>query len=229
MSAPLVAYYRVSTQRQGASGLGLESQQCAVREHAARTGRALAGEFTEIESGRRNDRPILAEAVARTRATEGATLVVAKLDRLARDAAMILQLLSSGLPVLFLDFPEAEPNTATGRAFVGLLSIFAEFESRRIGERTRAALARRRQRRIEEGLDPDPKYIARQRAARAALAVRQRAAALARRDELGPLLRDIYADLGTLSAVAAELNRRNIPTPRRRKWTFGLVWALLNN
>jgi len=97
----LVAYYRVSTDRQGKSGLGLDAQRAAVAEYARRSGEPVAAEYTEVESGRRCDRPQLAAALSRAR-EGGETLVVAKLDRLARDVRLVLELADSGVRLHFL-------------------------------------------------------------------------------------------------------------------------------
>src|SRR5262249_32593924 len=105
-----VAYYRVSTARQGKSGLGLEAQQQAVREHLNGGNWTLVGEFTEIESGKRADRPKLAEAIKACR-LRGAKLIIAKLDRLARNVAFISNLMESGVEFEAVDFPQANRLT----------------------------------------------------------------------------------------------------------------------
>jgi DNA invertase Pin-like site-specific DNA recombinase len=130
----LVAYYRVSTQRQGHSGLGLQAQRKAVQDHLRLTGAELLAEFTEVESGTRKARPQLAEALALCR-KERATLVIAKLDRLARNVHFISGLLESRVDFLCCDMPEAD------RTFLQIATVFAEWEARRISERTRGALA----------------------------------------------------------------------------------------
>ncbi len=128
----LVAYYRVSTERQGQSGLGLDAQRSAVVAYAA--GRPLLGEFVEVESGRKDDRPELARALALCRQHK-ARLVIAKLDRLARSVAFISNLMVSGVDFLAVDMPEANKLT------VHILAAVAEHEREMIGQRTRAALA----------------------------------------------------------------------------------------
>jgi DNA invertase Pin-like site-specific DNA recombinase len=126
-----VAYYRVSTAKQGRSGLGLEAQQASVQAYI-KDGQIVA-EYIEVESGKRNDRPELAQAIAHTR-REGATLIIAKLDRLARSVAFIFALRDSGVKFLACDMPEA--NTLT----IGLLAALAQHERELISERTKAAL-----------------------------------------------------------------------------------------
>lgn len=129
----LVAYFRVSTQRQGQSGLGLEAQQAAVQAYATQSGSTIVGSFVEVESGKRADRPELAKALARAKAVN-AVLVIAKLDRLARNVAFVANLLESGVEFIACDSPHAS------RLTVHIMSAVAEDEARRISERTRAAL-----------------------------------------------------------------------------------------
>src|SRR5690606_35546137 len=129
-----VAYERVSTARQGRSGLGLEAQRKAIDDFAASRGAILTGRFTEIESGRRNDRPKLAEALHLAKLT-GATLVIAKLDRLSRNAVFLLTLRDSGVRFLAVDMPEANDLT------VGIMALVAQQEREAISRRTKEALA----------------------------------------------------------------------------------------
>ena len=121
-----VAYYRVSTERQGRSGLGLQGQQDAVKAHLTANSLDLVGEFTEIESGRQNDRPKLAEAVAMAK-RQKAVLVIAKLDRLARSVATIANLLEAGVEFVACDQPHAN------RLTIHLLSAVAEHEATIVG------------------------------------------------------------------------------------------------
>lgn len=124
-----VAYFRVSTQRQGQSGLGLEGQQAAVAAFCE-----PLESFTEVESGKRSDRPELARAIAACKRL-GATLVIAKLDRLARNVHFVSGLMESGVEFIACDNPNAN------RLTVHILAAVAEDEARRISERTKAALA----------------------------------------------------------------------------------------
>ena len=118
-----VAYYRVSTQKQGQSGLGLEAQKEAVRVYLNGGRWKLVGEFKEVESGKRNDRPALAEALAMCR-IHGATLIIAKLDRFARNVAFISNLMESGVEFTATDFPQAN------RLTIHILAAVAEHEAR---------------------------------------------------------------------------------------------------
>jgi hypothetical protein len=140
-----ISYCRVSTTRQGESGLGIEAQQAKVREMAAARGALVVAEYVEQESGRNPDRPKLAAALAEARKRR-AVLVLAKLDRLARDAELILRLSreaeSNGMAgIWFADLPEIDSGTAAGRMVLSVMASVAEFEARRISERTREALA----------------------------------------------------------------------------------------
>ena len=131
-----VAYYRVSTARQGASGLGLSAQRTGVSSFLRGRGQVLA-EFTDVESGRRNDRPELMRAIARCQA-EGAVLLIAKLDRLTRNVAFIFALRDSGAEFVCADMPEA--NTLT----IGVMATMAQHEREVISDRTKKALAEKK-------------------------------------------------------------------------------------
>src|SRR3954447_1113715 len=129
-----VAYFRVSTDKQGRSGLGLEAQKAAVKAFLDGKGWPPLAEFVEVESGKRNDRPELAKALERCRLCK-AVLVIAKLDRLARNASFLLNLRDAGVEFVACDMPEAN------RLTVGIMALMAEHEAEMVSSRTRAALA----------------------------------------------------------------------------------------
>lgn len=150
-----IGYLRVSTREQGDSGLGIEAQRARVAQAAAARGAELVGEYVEIESGRKADRPQLAAAMAEARRRK-ALLVVGKVDRLGRDAEMVLRLdretRANGMAgILFADLPEADTSTANGRMVLGLMASIAEWEAGRISERTREALAAAKARGVQLG------------------------------------------------------------------------------
>jgi DNA invertase Pin-like site-specific DNA recombinase len=151
----LIAYYRVSTARQGESGLGIEAQRAKVEQLAAERRAVLVAEFVEVESGRKTDRPQLAAALAEAR-KRGAAVAVAKLDRIARDAEFVLRLSReaerNGMAgFLFCDLPDVDATTAAGRMVLTVMASVAEFEARRIGERTREALTAAKARGVKLG------------------------------------------------------------------------------
>jgi len=143
-TAKFIAYYRVSTARQGQSGLGLEAQRKAVEDYLDGGNWKLVEEFTEVESGKRNDRPKLDAALAACR-KHRATLVVAKLDRLSRNAAFLLLLRDSKVDFKCADMPEADRFT------VGILALVAEREAEMTSKRTRDALAAAKARGVKLG------------------------------------------------------------------------------
>jgi DNA invertase Pin-like site-specific DNA recombinase len=208
MSAPnagnFVCYYRVSTQKQGRSGLGLEAQQKAVRDHLNGGNWKVVGEFTEVETGKRADRPQLAAALAACR-LHGAKLIIAKLDRLARNVHFISGLMESKVDFVAVDFPQAN------RLTVHILAAVAEHEAKMISERTKAALAAARARGVKLGGDRHAHKLTDDARAmgRAVIAdrARQRAADIARTIQA---LR--AAGTTSLRGIAAELNNRGIPT-----------------
>lgn len=191
-----VAYYRVSTQRQGQSGLGLEAQRSAVMSHIGT--RELIAEFTEIESGRKNDRPQLAQALALAKKHK-ATLVIAKLDRLARNVHFISGLLESNVQFVAVDMPEAD------RTFLQMAAVFAEWEARKISERTKSALKAAKERGTKLG-NPNP-----QKASKNGLeAIQNRCNAYV--EQMAPVVREFIGM--DLRSVAHILSQRGFKTPR---------------
>lgn len=203
-----VAYLRVSTARQGRSGLGLEAQRDAVRTFvASRAGQIIAPEYVETESGKRNDRPQLQVALARCRAT-GATLVVAKLDRLSRNAAFLLTLRDSGVPFVAADMPEA--NTLT----IGILAVVAQAEREAISARTKAALAAAKARGIKLG---NPGGAANLKPGQGTSAASEAARSFAQ--GLLPMVSDLEAAGLSLNAIARRFNDDGICSRRGGIWT----------
>jgi DNA invertase Pin-like site-specific DNA recombinase len=208
----LVAYERVSAARQGQSGLGLEAQRKVIEEFAASRGAEVLARFTEVESGRKANRPELAKALHLAKVT-GATLVFAKLDRLSRNAALLLALRDSGVRFVAVDMPEADDLT------VGIMALVAQAERGAISRRTKKALAVCKARGVTLGHPNGAASLRRAGEAGVALwaAVAANAAAFAR--ELAPVLEDIRAN-GYISrrAIAAELTTRGIRTRRGGEW-----------
>lgn len=218
-----VAYYRVSTERQGRSGLGLEAQRQAVADLLnGNGGRELVAEFTEVESGKSSARPELEKAIA-TANLHSARLIVAKLDRLARDAAFLLSLRDTGVDFVAADMPDAN------RLTVGILAVVAEEERRAISERTKAALAAARARGTELGGHPERLSTQdRQKGGRISGEVRS-ARADRRATHLAPILDEIQTEGATsLREIAASLDERGIPTARGSTWTASAVKRVLD-
>ena len=144
-----VAYYRVSTDRQGKSGLGLEAQKAAVADRLNGGRWQLVAEFVEVESGKRASRPKLDVAIAACKKHK-AKLIVAKLDRLSRNVAFLLKLIDAGVEVLFADLPEL--NGAMGKFVLITMANVAELEAGLISERTKAALKAAKARGVRLGV-----------------------------------------------------------------------------
>ncbi len=210
-----VSYYRVSTQKQGRSGLGLEAQKAAVEAYLKAHGGVELASYTEIESGNTNTRPQLQAALLRCRQTR-ATLLVAKLDRLSRNAAFLMNLRDSQIKFQALDIPEA--NTLT----LGVLAVLAQHERELISARTRAALAARKARGLPLGTPRDLSAYAKQ-ASKLGCEVNA-AKARARAAEIAdPLKEARQAGCVSLRQVAAHLNKLGITTPRGKAWTATAV------
>lgn len=212
-----VAYYRVSTERQGRSGLGLDAQREAVARHVATTGGEVVAEFEEVESGKRADRPQLAAALAACRA-QRATLLIAKLDRLARNARFLLGVVegSGEGGVVFCDLPSVPPGPV-GKFLVTQMAAVAELEAGLISQRTRAALAAAKARGVVLG---NPRLRAgTPDAARAAATVRAEASRARAADVLPYVEAARRAGCRTLREVAAALTARGVPAPAGgRSW-----------
>jgi DNA invertase Pin-like site-specific DNA recombinase len=205
VSDKLVAYSRVSTDKQGRSGLGLEAQEAAVDRFAKARGGEIAARFVEVESGKRNDRPELANALAACR-KHRATLVIAKLDRLARNVAFIANLMESGVDFIAVDMPSAT------RLTIHILAAVAEHEREMISARTKAALQARKARGGRLGA-PDPTIGG------AAGAARVKAQATAHADNVLPLIDSVRASgIESLAGIAAALNARGVKSARGGAW-----------
>lgn len=230
-----VAYFRVSTAAQGRSGLGLDAQRAAVAGLASERTLQVLVTFTEIESGGRNDRPELVKALHHAKIT-GTILVIAKLDRLSRNAAFLLQLRDSGVRFMAADIPDANDVT------IGVLAVIAQAERQAISRRTTEALAainaklaagevhvsRRSGRTVRRLGNPNGTTAlhACGRGSVAARAAVQRQA-INRAQDLVPTLAQL-ADQGitTLGMIAAALNDLGVMTPRGGKWHASSVWSL---
>jgi DNA invertase Pin-like site-specific DNA recombinase len=207
-----VAYYRVSTDQQGKNGLGLDTQRQAVAGFVAGHGTTIA-EFTEVESGRQTDRPQLAQALA-TCQQQRATLVIARLDRLARNVAFIANLMESGVDFVAVDMPEAN------RLTIHILAVVAEHERDLISSRTKAALKAAKIRGVRLG-NPNPLPAAK----KAVQALKAQTAAY--QVTVRPLVQQLQQEGYTLAALARELNRRGVPTARGGRWYATTVKNIL--
>lgn len=215
-----VSYLRVSTGRQGASGLGLEAQRKAVSDFLNGGEWTLIDEYVEVESGAHDDRPKLAEALARCRLHD-ATLVIAKLDRLSRDACFLLGLQKAGVRFVAADMPEANEMV------VGIMAVVAQAERSMISARTKAALqaAKARGRRLGGDRGNLPAVADKGRAL--GLETR-RAKAKQRAADLGPLIADLRAQgAASLRQIAAGLNEKGVPTARGGQWSAVQVQRVL--
>lgn len=217
----LIAYERVSTARQGRSGLGLEAQRAAIDAYTDGQGATLLARFTEIESGRRADRPELQRALDLARLA-GATLVIAKLDRLSRNAAFLLTLRDSGVRFLACDMPEANSLT------VGIMALVAQQEREAISRRTKEALAAAKARGVKLGNPNGAAALRRAGKGGAPLRATVSANADAFAASLAPVIAGIRAEgHKSLRAIAVELNARSIATRRGGKWQVSNVRNLL--
>ncbi len=210
-----VTYFRVSTQKQGRSGLGLEAQKATAAQFIVAHGGVELASFVEVESGKSDARPQLEAALLRCRQTR-ATLIVAKLDRLSRNISFLFRLRDEGVKFQALDLPEA--NTLT----LGVMASMAQHEREIISARTRAALAARKARGLPLGTPRDLTAYA-SRASALGRAV-NRAKAIARAKEIAAPIAEAQRNGHTsLRAIAAELNREGITTPRGKLWTATAV------
>jgi DNA invertase Pin-like site-specific DNA recombinase len=209
-----VAYYRVSTDRQGKSGLGLDAQRKAVLDYLNGGSWELVSEYTEVETGKRADRPELVKALEVCR-KQRATLVIAKLDRLSRNLAFVATLMDSGVSFVACDNPHANKLT------IHILAAVAQHERELISERTRAALQMAKARGQKLG---NPRLAD---AAKLGREARQIAADQFAANVL-PVIRELQAaGAKSTNAIAAGLNARKVPARRGGLWTHSQVGNLL--
>jgi DNA invertase Pin-like site-specific DNA recombinase len=224
----LIVYRRVSTARQGASGLGLEGQDAAVAAYAHQAGAVVVRAYTEVETGRRADRPELARALADCKRSR-ATLLIAKLDRLTRNARFLLTLIESGVDVTFCDLPHVPPG-AVGKFLLTQMAAVAELEAGLISERTKAALAAYKARggllgsarpgahRLTGGANTQ----AARRAGEVAKALADEAYA-----DLASIVAELRAEGLSLRQIANRLNQDGHTTRRGRPWNATQVARVL--
>lgn len=223
---PAISYLRISTQRQGESGLGERAQRSTVWEFCKRRGLELVDEYVEVESGRKCDRPELENALEEARQM-GAVVVVAKLDRLARDTEFILRLLRESCEngmggFRFCDFPEVDTKTPIGKMFITNMAAFAEFEAERGRERTKDALAAAKKNGTALG-SAAPNY-------RGHATRQKKAREFARK--WGPRIesRQLCANPMTHEEIAEDFNKKNAETPSGRgRWHKATVARVLKN
>ena len=215
----LVAYRRVSTDKQGRSGLGLEGQEAAIAQHVVTTGCTLLATYTEVESGKRSDRPELVKALAHAKRA-GAVLVIAKLDRLSRNVAFLANLMQSGVEFVACDNPTANKLT------VHILAAVAEDEAERISQRTKAALQAYKARGGKLGTDNLTDEGRVKGAEVAAQSHRERAEAAYA--DLMPTVRGLRSEGLSLRAIADRLNEDGHCTRTGSVWNQVQVKRLLD-
>lgn len=214
-SRKFVAYYRVSTVKQGRSGLGLAAQKTSVAEYLAATSGDLIGEFVEVESGKIDARPELIAALALCDLT-GATLVVAKLDRLSRNVAFLATLQDSGMRFIAVDLPEANELT------IHIMAAVAQAERKAISRRTKEALAAAKARGVILGGARGNSHDLRKGPAKSAIA-RSRTAN-ERAQKVAKHIDRIRAEgAASLRSIAARLNEGSITAPRGGEWSASQV------
>ena len=200
-SSSYVSYLRVSTQRQGQSGLGIDAQRAAVDGYLKSIGGTLLEEHIEVESGSKNCRPILVQSISQAKRL-GATLVIAKLDRLARNVAFVSALMEAGVEFVAVDFP------AANKLLIHIMAAVAEHERMLISQRTKAALAVAKSRGVRLGANGQR------------LAEQHRAAALEFAVTLREPIRKAVEDgLSTLQSIADRLNRDGLLTREGASWS----------
>lgn len=219
MGRNLIAYYRVSTVQQGASGLGLEGQEAAVGAYAKATGGAILRTYREVETGKRSDRPELARALADCRRSK-AVLCIAKLDRLARNVHFLSGLMEAGVEFVACDMPSANPLT------LHIMAAVAEDEAKRISERTKAALAAYKARGgllgaarpngcpLKGGVNPK---------AVEAIKAKAKAAYL----DIADLVKQLRADGASLAEIARKLTEDGLTTRTGKPWNKVQVGRVL--
>lgn len=218
MSDRFVSYIRVSTKRQGASGLGLESQATAVSDYIASVNGNLVEQFCEVESGTKNDRPALVEAIACAKRNK-AVLLIARLDRLSRNAGFLLnlqaELQKAGVSFKAVDMPNAD------WFMLGVMALVAQRERELTSVRTKGALAAAKIRGVRLGNPRAAEAAARSRAVRSAKAAQKA-------ENVAPIIASIQAaGISSLRGVAEALTARGIAAPSGGRWYAASVQRVL--
>ncbi len=208
----IVTYIRVSTDKQGRSGLGLAAQKAAIAAYAKSANAVTVADYQEVETGSNNARPMLQNALKMARVM-GAKLVIAKLDRLSRNAAFLLNLQDSGVDFVACDMPEANALT------VGIMAVMAQAEAKAISDRTKVAMQAAKARGQAFGNPNGAAPLRRAGKGNSASVTSMQKRANARANDLSDVLHDLEnRGVTTLQAQANELNKRDIPTARGGKW-----------
>lgn len=221
-----VSYLRVSTDKQGRSGLGLEAQRVAVESYLNGGRWTLAAEYVETESGKRSDRPKLAKALAHAKAI-GATVVFAKLDRLTRNVDLLRSLVASDVDLVFCDLPHV-PAGAMGRFLLTQMASVAELEAGLISERTKAALKAAKARGVKLGNPNGARALKGKQVGNKQAVAAVKAKANYRASNLASIVDDLrIKGVTSVRAVAEELNAQGILTPRGGRWHATSVARLM--
>ena len=211
-SGDFISYLRVSTDKQGASGLGLEAQRQAVAVYLNGGEWRVIGEFLEVESGRNSDRPVLAQALAAAR-LHRVPLIVAKVDRLTRSLAFLTRLIEAGVDVRFCDLPKIEGPA--GRFMLQQMAAVAELEGGMIAKRTKDALAAAKARGVKLGGRREGQRLTNDMRAAGRAAMADKSASRAK--ELAPIIAELRASgIRSLTGIAKALSARGIPTAAGR-------------
>lgn len=214
-----ISYLRVSTDKQGRNGLGMEAQRKSVEDYLDGGSWELLEEYVEVESGKRDTRPELRKALHHAKVT-GATLVIAKLDRLSRNARFLLELQEAGTKFVCADMPDANNLT------IGILALVAQQEREATSRRTKEALAAAKARGVKLGNPNGAKHLREYGNAAGVAAIKAKAAA--RAEDLRPVVAAIRAaGVASNKGLARELNRRGVLTPRGGHWHPTSVARLL--
>ncbi len=217
-SLQYVAYRRVSSDKQGESGLSLEHQENTIRDYVQRAGGEIVADFCEVESGKKTDREQLLKAIELCRKT-GAKLICSKLDRIARNTRLFLTLRDSGIQMVFCDLPDAGPFS---NFIQNLFACLAEQEREWISTRTKNALKVLKSKGVRLGTANPQKAVA-------AMVKARRATTRLFAKTTRPIIDEIVeAGVTSPSEIARCLNRRGIPTANGRKWWPNTVKDLLN-
>lgn len=223
-----VAYYRVSTAKQGESGLGLEGQMATVEAFAKSNGGTIIRAYTEVESGKKSDRDELGKALGHAKRAK-ATLIVAKLDRLARNVAFTSQLMESGVEFICCDNPHAN------RLTIHILAAVAENEAKQISERTKSALQAAKARGVKLGSSRPGHWDGIEHKRRDGLAKAQERASQVRTElaneaysDIEPMMKELRDAGETLQSIANKLNGDGHTTRRGKPWNQMQVSRVLS-